>query len=435
MSDDITRIVESAQRLGVEVDETEALQWLTAMAAWDQESDIVVDAESGVFGHAITMLDFSPEELAYFRQIGQLVEFHDEPGVVESALALSGSAAQSKIQSFPGDCDFFERINIIAATEDEALATLARIIGEKALTTEKGPTYQLTEVRFGSYPETIVRDGRIQNAGSSIAWRPDEVRAGKIDAFYEDGRRAVIRWEDAAQDPGWCKLDWIIADPIRGKLSNASNMLDVTWEAPDGRVIPLDGYLDPYFQEVYLDAGSIPVFSKLVKHVSDDALDSYVHQLEKEVKKYICGQGDLNYGKAAKRMYNIFRYTGRYQEAAFLRELFDEPTTVLYQVWSLVRTLDEALLPNSGIALNAVYRQADELILSVVENLEGDEEVEVVRSLLQVRHALMDKEEDEDQWQAEVAAARGATIHIVNNFFHEKLTALPPIKAYMEQFQ
>ncbi len=435
MSDELTRIVESARRLGVEVDEAEAVQWLAAMAAWDKDDDIVYDPDSGVFGHAITMLDFSSQELAYFRKIGQLVEFEDEPGVVETALALSGSAAQSKIQSFPGDADYFERINIRAETQEAALAILARVIREKALNAEKGSTYQLIAVRFGSYPADVVRDGRSYQAGSSIEWRPEEIRAEQIEAFYEDGRRAVIRWQEAAQDPGWCKLDWIIADPIRGKLSNASNMLDVTWEDGDGRVTPLDGYLDPYFQEVYLEAESIPVFSKLVKHVSDDALENYVHQLEKEVKKYIGGDGDHNYGKAAKRMYNIFRYTGRYQEAAFLRELFDEPTTVLYQVWALVRTLDEALLPNSGISLNAVYRQADELILSVVENLEGDAEVEVVRALLHVRHALMGKEEDEAQWQAEVTAARSATINIVNNFFQEKLTAMPQIKLYLAQFQ
>ena len=41
-------------------------------------------------------------------------------GKVETALALSGSAAQSKIQTYPGDCDFFERVNIIAPTRAEA---------------------------------------------------------------------------------------------------------------------------------------------------------------------------------------------------------------------------------------------------------------------------------------------------------------------------
>ena len=134
-----------------------------------------------------------------------------------------------------------------------------------------------------------------------------------------------------------------MADPVRGQLANASNMLDVTWEAPDGTITPLDGYLDPYFQEVYLEAESVPIFSKLAQHVSADALDDYVSSLEKEVKKYLTK--DINYGKAAKRMYNVFRLTGRYQEAAFLRELFDEPTTMLYQVWSLIRTIDDCCQP------------------------------------------------------------------------------------------
>ena len=42
------------------------------------------------------------------------MDFDDAPGVVETALALSGSAAQSKIQTYPGDCDYFERVNILA---------------------------------------------------------------------------------------------------------------------------------------------------------------------------------------------------------------------------------------------------------------------------------------------------------------------------------
>ena len=112
---DLSRIIESARRLGVEIDEGEALQWLSAMAAHQAEGDsIVVDERTGVFGHRVTMLDFSPDDLAHFRKIGRLVEFEDRPGVVETALALSGSAAQSKIQTYPGDADFFERVNIRA---------------------------------------------------------------------------------------------------------------------------------------------------------------------------------------------------------------------------------------------------------------------------------------------------------------------------------
>ena len=103
----LEQIIQSAQRLGIELDQAEALQWLTAVAVAQGEDDISVDIKSGVFGHKVTMLDFSPEELAHFRRIGVLVEFEDIPGEVETALALSGSAAQSKIQKYPGDADFF----------------------------------------------------------------------------------------------------------------------------------------------------------------------------------------------------------------------------------------------------------------------------------------------------------------------------------------
>ena len=106
-SAELDRIIESANRLGIELDEAEALQWLTTMAAEEASHDIVYDEREGVFGHRITMLDFSPEDLAHFRKMGQLVEFKDIPGTVETALALSGSAAQSKIQTYPGDADYF----------------------------------------------------------------------------------------------------------------------------------------------------------------------------------------------------------------------------------------------------------------------------------------------------------------------------------------
>jgi len=431
-SADMASIVESARRLGVEMDETEAIQWLTAMAAAQAGGDIAVDARSGIFGHRVAMLDFSPEELARFREIGQLVGFVDQPGVVETALALSGSAAQSKIQTYPGDCDFFERVNIRADSREEACRILADLMRQKALDTFKGPTYQLIEVKFGSYPYDVVKDGGMAKARASVSWRPDEVHSGRIDAFRPDGTPATIGWDEVALDPGWCKLDWVVADPIRGQVANASNMLDVTWEAPDGTITPLDGYLDPYFQEVYLEAESIPIFSKLARHVSADALEDYVSALEGQIQKYLTE--DVNYGKAAKRMYNIFRLTGRYAEAAFVRELFDEPATVLYQVWSLIRTLDDAVRYVSSIPMEHLVGQADQLIMDVVRALEGNEEAEIVRRLLHLRDSLT-RQKSGQGLSVEAEVARAEVINVVNNFFHERLTALPSIKRYMEGFQ
>jgi hypothetical protein len=427
-SEEMQRIIESALRLGVELDEHEAIQWLIAVSSLG-ETDIVENEREGIFGHRVTLLDFSPERLSYFRKIGKLVEFLDEPGVVETALALSGSAAQSRIQTYPGDADFFERVNIIASTRDEACQVLSRIIREKALNTEKGPTYQLIEVKFGSYPQTLETVTGVHRAGSPISWTPSDVEAGKLVGSLLDGSPYVLTWEDAGQDPGWCKLDWVVADPLDHQLVNASNMLDVTWEAPDGSIEPLDGYLDPYFQEVYLEFDSIPIFTKLAKHVDSNALDEYVNQLEKEVRKYLTK--DPNYGKAAKRMYNIFRLTGRYHEAAYLRELFDEPATVLYQVWSLIRTIDDTFRPGGTIPLETLLVQTDRLILTVVDVLEGEKEVEIVRILLRLRD-ILSKEQHGSELSPQAEAVRAEIINLVNNFFYEKLTGVPEIRGYID---
>ena len=110
------RVIASANRLGVQLDAKELERWMAAVTTTSEGSDIVMDQTTGVFGHKVSMLDFSPQDLARFRAIGKIVEFDDVPGEVETALALSGSAAQSKIQTYPGDCDYFERVNIIAPT-------------------------------------------------------------------------------------------------------------------------------------------------------------------------------------------------------------------------------------------------------------------------------------------------------------------------------
>ncbi len=428
---ELEKIIESAKRMGVEIDEADALQWLTAMSAV-QDNEVSVDIKTGVFGHKISLLDFNDQELDRFRRMGKLVEFEDVPGKVETALALSGSAAQSKIQSYPGDADYFERVNIIADTKEEACQILADLMFDKVTSTVHGADYEFIEVKFGSYPYDLMWKGELQKSGSPISWSLEEIQDKGFNVTLPDGTSDRIEWDKVAQDPGWCKLDWIVADPVRKKLVNASNMLDVTWEAPDGEIIPLDGYLDSFFQEVYLDADSIPIFSKLVKHVSGNALDDYVHQLEKEVYKYTVKSP--NYGKAAKRMYNIFRLTGKYIEAAYLRELFDEPTTILYQVWTLIRTIDESFQPGSMIEPATILGQADKLIIGVVDALEGEQETEIVRRLLRFKELLAENV-NKGELSPQAEAAREEVINIVNNFFYEKLTGIPQIQEYMDSMK
>jgi hypothetical protein len=428
LEDDVRSLVESAQRLGVQLDEASTAAWLSAIASAAASQDIEVDAESGTFGHRVSMLDFSPRELERFRRIGRIVEVTGPEGVVESALALSGSAAQSKIQSFPGDADYFERLNIIAPTREQACGILADLLRDKVLAFHRGDTYQFLEAKLGSFPVDTAR-GRV---GAPITWTAAEIEAGELVTVDADGEPVTIGWADAAADPGWTKLDWVVADPARHQLSNASNVIDVTWEGPDGDIVPLDGYLDAFFQEVYLDAEDVPMFVKLASFVSDDALDDYVETLEGEVRKYLTKQ--LNYGKAAKRMYNVFRLSGRHLDAAFVRELFDEPATILYQVWSLIVTLDNATRPGSSIPIAEVQAQADALVLEVVKALDGDEEAALVTSLLRLRQNLEHQEAGEER-TAEVAAAQAQVVNLINTFFRDKLVAVPTIKEYIDRMQ
>ena len=429
--DDLERIIESAKRLGVEIDEEEALQWLTAMAA-SKADEVEVDMKNGVYGQRISLLDFSPQDLAYFREIGKIVEIPDRAGVVETALALSGSAGQSKIQTHPGDCDFFERVNVKAPTQAEACRILADVIREKALSTRSGPTYRLMEVKFGSYAFAGKRDGTAFKSGAPISWTVDDVEKGRIWVEDEAGKAVALVWNEVANDSGWTKIDWVVAHPPRRTLANASNNLDVTWESPEGGIVPLDGQLDPYFQEIYLEADSIPLFTKIAKHVAADAMDDYVSRLEKEVKKYTTEH--INYGKAAKRMYNIFRLNGRYTEAAYLRELFNELATVLYQISALLRTVDEASLPGSDINPATIAGQLDTLILEVVGVLEGEKEREIVERLLRLRSLLADRDAIGER-QAEVTTAQEEVMEVVNDFFYQRLILLPSLKEYLDGFQ
>ncbi|HTL42424.1 MAG TPA: hypothetical protein VL294_13215 [Pseudolysinimonas sp.] len=434
---ELQKIIASAKRLGVEMDEAESLQWLTAIAAEQAEAeaeghgaDITVDHGSGTFGYRATMLDFSPHDLARFRRIGAIVEVTGEGA--ESALALSGSAAQSKIQSFPGDCDYFQRLNIPAPTRDEACATLARLVRDHVLSHTKGERYQFLEAKLGTYTTDGIVRGTAVTKGGPVTWKLDEIRAGVQTLEAADGSRVELRWDEQALDPGWCKLDWVVSDPSRVGLSNASNVIDVTWESPDGDIVPLDGYLDAYFQEVYLDADAVPTFAKVVKHVSDDALDEYVTALEGEVRKYLTKH--LNYGKAAKRMYNVFRLSGRHLDAAFVRELFDEPATILYQVWSLIGTLDNATQEGSSIPIEDVQAQADALVLDVVQALDGDAEAELVKSLLELRQTL-ETQKSGEQRTTEVEAAKTQVVNLINTFYRDRLVVMPTIKDYIERIQ
>jgi len=428
---EVEQIIKTAKALGVEVDENDVTQWLTAMAAAGT-MEWQMDADAGIYGHEITLLDFDKATLDRYRRIADVVQLPDRPNV-ETAVSLAGSAAQGVIQLYPGDCDYFERVNIKTQTREEACRILADVIRDKALDKFEGPNYQLIEVKFGTWQTDVIKGDEQVQSGSPVSWSPAEVKAGKMQVQRPSGESWEVAWEYGCQDPGWCKMDWIIAEPEKGRVVNASNMLDVTWEAPDGSIIPLDGFIDPYFQEVYLEAESVPLFSKLTHHISPQALEEYVVQLTGEVYKYT--HKYVNYGKAAKRMYNIFRLTGRHRPAALIRELFDEPAALLYQVWSLLDTMDDAGQPDSTIDRGTLVQQTDELIKNVVEICEGPLETEIVMSLIRLRDDITGRVELGDDRSGLIVKSRARVEELVNKFFQIKLMGIPEVQEFLDSLE
>ncbi len=428
----VQRIIEAAQLMGVEVDEADVAQWLTSISAGDAPGqDWQVDTRSGVFGHRVTLLDFDPTSLERYRRIADIVQLPDIPNVVETAVALSGSAAQGRIQPYPGDYDFFERVNIIAETREQASQILGQLMRDKALACYSSPEYQLVEVKFGTWQSEVLKGGKRLPAGHYISWTPEEVQAGQMEVFLPGGERQMIPWEYGQHEPGWCKMDWMVVLQEEGRVVNASNMLDVTWQTTEGELVPLDGFLDPYFQEVYLEASSIPLFAKLAGRMPPQVVGDYVRQLQGEVRKY-AHHDPRNYGKVAKRLYNIFRLIGRYHDAAWIRELFDEPASKLYQVMALLETIDQAHDEGEVLDRQALVSQVDKLIVEVVEALEGPKETEIVLALLRLRDDISGRQDLGEEWDDLIGRSRADVSVLVNRFFEEKLLAMPEVRKYID---
>src|SRR5438876_8653769 len=146
----ISEVLASAQRLGVEVNPKEAVEWIMAVSAAERGSALAQDAQNGVFGDRIALLDFDSHELEHLRPLAQKVRLDAHPNI-ESAIAIAGSTAQGKVQLFPGDTDFFERINIKSASEHDARETLRDLLRATALRAFTEPDVVLLEVNFGVY--------------------------------------------------------------------------------------------------------------------------------------------------------------------------------------------------------------------------------------------------------------------------------------------
>lgn len=403
-----------AARAGVELDADAARQWMLAVAAHDDADGIGADDDTGVFGDEVALLDFAPSDLDRLRRLLPHVRLVAHPQT-ESAIAISGSSAQGRVQLFPGDADFFERCHIHAATAAEAQQVLRDVMRATALRAFAEPDIVLVEVNLG-----------VDASGVPITWTPDDMVAGNITI-----NERSIQWDAVDVGNGWVYLGWIVADRAEGRIALASVMVDATWEDPSGAIQSLDGAVDPLAQEIYLEADALPLVQRLHALIPASARDAYRNAMRGEAYHYTAVEP--NYAKAAKRLYNLFRVADELEAAAYVRELFDEPTARLYQVPGLLEAADIALDPDSGIDQATVLAQLNLVANAVADVTDGDEERALLTELSRLRANALDDGADGESWDEILAEVRARCASIVNEFFRVRLLASDRVREIVDE--
>jgi hypothetical protein len=422
----------AARHLGVEFDAQAARTWILAVSAADRARGWTQEAATGVFGSHLALADFNQADLDYFRQLAQRVRLARHPAV-ESAIAIAGSSAQGKIQLFPGDADFFERVNIKAPDEAAARVLLRELMRQTALRALAETDIVLIEANFGVYPWPATRAGAAHAAGESILWLPDEALSGVLEITDAAGVPCTLRWDEVAAGLGWSYLGWIVADPDAGRIALASNMLDATWESPSGAIVPLDGSLDAFFQEIYLEPEALPVFTKIARHLDPAGAQGYAAAMRQQVHYYV--NEDPSYCKATKRLYNLFRLTDELEAAAYLRELFDEPGAQLYQVDGLLEAARHALDPATRLDRDIVLHQIEIVRQAVAAALDGPEEQALLAALARLSESFPATPAEAADWSASLRQCQAQCRALVNDYFRARLYGLPRIAAFLDGLQ
>jgi len=414
----------------IEFDADEARTWMLAVAAGEATA-LTVDDDTGLFGSRVALLDFDPSDLDHVRRLVPHTRVAPTPGI-DSAIAISGSSAQGRIQLFPGDTDFFERINIHATDEAAAHELLRDAIHRTAIRAFAEPDIVLVECNLGVYSEAVDERGRKKDVGDSIEWAPADVVAKEITVTaLADGTPRTYRWDEVTLAGGWLYFGWVAADRENGRIVFTSNMIDATWEDPDGVIHSVDGAVDQLAQEIYLEPEALPLVERLHGITPSSARDEYQQAMRREVHHYTVEEP--NYGKAAKRLYNLFRVADELEAAAYVRELFDEPQAVLYQVPTLLYAADVALDPQSGIDRSTVLMQIEVVAAAIADATDGVEERELLAQLDRLRDEALAEGGRDGDWATVLEEVRARCAAIVSEFFREQLLAHDRVRMFLDE--
>jgi hypothetical protein len=146
--------------------------------------------------------------------------------------------------------------------------------------------------------------------------------------------------------------------------------------------------------------------------------------MEREIAKY-CDGDHGDYAKVAKRLYNLCRLTGRFAEAIYVRELFDEPAARLHQIRLRIE-LAGLLSEDERSAL-----AADLLALAQSERIWcGDSDRDMICDWAERVRTL-----DIDTAAAPSAETENAARRLVSTAFERGLRSYQPISTFIDEIR
>ncbi|CAO3383203.1 cytochrome P450 [Azospirillum argentinense] len=428
---------------GISMTTSTDLAWMNAVSQPVQW--FVTDPTDLVIGLNVAMLDFDNASTALARRMAPAVGIGGSGTPVgagiQVALAMAGSTAQGLIQPYPGDLDFMERINIPATSRAAALAILAPLVSNRVLTstTVSGIDIQFIEVKFGVFPPNFTLTQGGQAIQGPISWSYAQVQAGRIDGYdTTTGQAATVTWTQASAAPTWIKIDWILCDSASQTVLNTSVVLDPTWQAPDGTVVALDTGEEAFLQEVYLCNDSstlwnqtLPLLESLYAEAGARRLAAYIAAMKAEVKKFTKPGAKQNFGKAAKRLYNLLRIDGQFLDAAYVRDMFSGGYFQLYQFWSQLKGIGEAATETT-LSTSVMATQVGRMV-STVESASylTSAQQQQLGALLTTVQTDLGVTPLPGSFGSDVAAAQSALLSLMNATFSAQLNAVPAIAWYL----
>lgn len=157
--------------------------------------------------------------------------------------------------------------------------------------------------------------------------------------------------------------------------------------------------------------------------------EAYITDLDDRVRELV-GSEPKDFARAAILIYDIFRLGDEPEKALEIGNVFDLPAMVLFQVPPLVRAIRRMGPTPPAATREAVVERIDDLSRLVIMVLGGEADAEVLRRLVDLRHALSATQEGSDRYEA-VATVADHLSHLVNAFFFDRLTAIPAVRNYV----